>query len=88
MKNSNVNESPIACDTLLIIYVEYVVKQIIPRLLLECSMRQFHNEIIASPYDRGLLGSRHTNTNDVINSDTMLISLAPPKLPPMIDNKK
>ena len=47
-----------------------------------------HNELIASPDDGGLVGSRHAETNDVIISDTMLRSLAPPKLCPMIDNQK
>ena len=58
MKKSNVRESPIARDNLLITDVG------------------------------GLLGSRHSDTNDVIISDTMLRSLAPPQLRPMIDHKK
>ena len=51
-------------------------------------MRQLYNELIDSPDDGGLLGVRHAETNDVIISDTMLRSLAPPKLRPMIDNQK
>ena len=81
-------ESPIACDTLLITDVESRVKRRVPKLLLECSMQQLHNELIASPDDGGLLGSRHANTNDVIISDTMLCSLAPPQLSPMTDHLK
>ena len=88
MKNSNVSQSPITRDTLPITYADTKVKSRVPKLLLECSMRQLHNEIIASPYDGGLLGARHAKTNDVINSDTMLCSLAPPKLRPMKDNQK
>ena len=57
-----------------------------PKFLLECSIRQLHNEIIASPDDGGLLGAGHAETNDVIISDTMLRSLAPPQLRPMTDN--
>ena len=82
-EKSNVRESPIARDTLLITDAEYGVKRRMPKLLLECSMLQLHNEIIASPDDGALLGSRHADTNDVIISDTMIISLAPPKLCPM-----
>ena len=81
-------ESPIARDTLLITDAEYGVKQRVPKILLECSMRQLHNELIASPYDGVLLGARHTNTNVVIISDTMLCSLAPHQLRPMADNQK
>ena len=81
-------ESPIARYTLLITDAEYLVKRIVLRLLMECSMKQLHNEIIASPDDGVFLGSRHSNTNDVIVSDTMLRSLAPPQLRPMIDHHK
>ena len=83
MKNSNVRESPIARDTLLIKDAESRVKRRVPKLLLECSMQQFHNEIIASPDDGCLLGARHADKNYVIISDTMLRYLAPPQLCPM-----
>ena len=64
------------------------VKRKVPKLLLECSMQQLHNELITSPYDGGLVGARHAITNDAIISDTMLRSLAPTQLRPMIDNHK
>ena len=88
MNNSNVRESPIAHDTLLTIDAEYRVKQRVPKLLLKCSMRKLQNDIIASPYDGGLLGARHANTNDVTISEKMLRSLSPPQLRPMADTKK
>ena len=47
-----------------------------------------HNELIASPDNGGLLGARHAETNDVIISDTMLRSLAPPQLRQRTDNHK
>ena len=78
MKNSNVRESPIARDTLLITDAESGVKRRFSKLLLECSMQQLHNELITSPDDGGLLGARCTDTNDVIISDTILHSLEPP----------
>ena len=81
-------ESPIDRDNLLITDVEYGVKWIVPKLLLECSMQQLHNELIASPYYGGLLGARHANRNDVIISDTMIRSLAPPQIRPMTDHHK
>ena len=46
-------------------------------------MRQLHNELITSPDDGFLVGARHAKTNDVIISDTMLRSLAPPQLRPI-----
>ena len=51
-------------------------------------MQQLHNELIASPYDGGLVGARHAITNGVIISYTMLRSLAPPQLRPITDNHK
>ena len=59
-----------------------------PKLLLECSMWQLHNELIASPDDGGLVGARHAETNDMIIIDTMLRSLPPPQLRPMTDDHK
>ena len=43
---------------------------------------------IASPDNGGLLGSRHSDTNDVIISDTMICSLAPTQLLPMTYHHK
>ena len=88
MKNSNVRESPITRDTLLIVDAYTKEKRRVPKLLLECSMRQLHNELIASPDDGGLVGARHAIINDLIISDTMLRSLAPTQLRPMTDNYK
>ena len=54
-------EYPIVHDTLIINDAEYGVKQRVPKLLMECSMRQLQNELIASPDDGDLLGARHPN---------------------------
>ena len=78
MKNSNVHQSPITRDTLLIPDADTKVKRRVTKLLLECSMQQLHNELIASPDDGYLVGAIHAITNIVIISDTMLRSLAPP----------
>ena len=51
-------------------------------------MRQLHNELIASPDDGGLIVAIYVIINDVIISDTMLRSLAPPQQRPMTDNHK
>ena len=51
-------------------------------------MRQLHNDLIASPYYGGLLGARHSDTNDAIISDTILCSLAPPQIRPITYNHK
>ena len=51
-KNSSVCQSPITHDTLLIPDSDSKVKRRVPKLLLECSMRQLHNELITSPQER------------------------------------
>ena len=88
MKSSNVREYLISRDTLIFTDVESGVKRRMPKLLLKCSMRQLHNELISSPNDVGLLGDRHANKNDVIISDTILCSLAPPQPRPMTYHHK
>ena len=81
-------QSPITRNTLLIADADTKVKRRVTKLLLECSMRQLHNELIASPDDGRLVGARYAITNDVIISDTMLRSLGPPQLRPMTNNQK
>ena len=88
MKTSNMRESPMSCDTLLIADAEYGLKRMVTKLLLECSMRQLHNEIIASTDDGVLLGVRHADTNYVIISNTMLHFSAPLQLHPMTDHHR
>ena len=88
MKNYSVFESPILHDNLLITDAESGLKQRVPKLLLECSMRQLHNELIASSDYGGLIGARHAYTNDVIISDTMLLYLSLLQLRPMIYHHK
>ena len=66
MKNSNVCQSQITLGTLLIADADTKVKRKVPKRLSECSMRQLHNDLIASPDDGGLVGARHAITNDVI----------------------
>ena len=51
-------------------------------------MRHMHNELIDSPDDGDLLGASNAERNDVIRSDTMIRSLAPPQLRTMTDNQK
>ena len=53
------SQSPITCDTLLIADADTKVKRRVPKLLLECSIRQLQNELIDSPDYGGLVGARH-----------------------------
>ena len=50
-------------------------------------MRKFHNELITSQDDGGLLLARHVNTNDVRISGRIINSSAPPQLFPVTDHQ-
>ena len=52
---SHVRQSPITRDNLLIAEADTEEKYRVTTLLLECSMRQLHNELIASPDGGGLV---------------------------------
>ena len=58
------------------------------KLLLECSMCQWHNELILSPDKCGLTGLRNPVTGKVIISETMLVYIAPPQLRQMTNYNK
>ena len=88
MKSSNVRKYSIARDTLIITDAEYIVKQRVPKPLLECSMQELHNYFIAALDDGSLIGARHADTNDVIIINTMICSLGPPQLRQMIYHHK
>ena len=88
MKKSNVRESTISRDTLLITDAAYELKRRVKKPLLECSMGQLYHELVASPDYVGIMGGRHADINYLIISDTMLCSLAPHQLSPMTYNHK
>ena len=88
VKDSKMHESRISHDNLLITDTKSRVKKRVQKILLECSVRQFHNELVDSPDDGGLLGDIHAHKNYVIFSDKMICSSAPPQLSPMTDNHK
>ena len=70
-------ESLISRYSLLITDAESGVKRRFSKLLLECSMRQLHNELITSPDDGSLFGAIKADTNDVIFSDDFFFSTSP-----------
>jgi hypothetical protein len=89
LKNSKVRLLPIVNDTLLIKDTKTGVKHEVPKLLLECSIRQLHNDLLSPPNEGGLVGARDAFTNEaVITSDTMLQAIAPRELRQMSDRHK
>ena len=53
--------------------------QIVPKLLLQVSIRELHNSLLSDPHDGGLKDARYEYGNIII-SDSTLSSLFPPQL--------
>ena len=53
--------------------------QLVPKLLLQVSVRELHNSLVSDPNDGGLKDARDEN-GKIIISDSTLCSLSPPKL--------
>ena len=52
--------------------------QLVPKLLLQVSVRELHNSLVSDPNDCGLKDARDEDGNIII-SDSTLRSLLPPK---------
>jgi hypothetical protein len=88
LRNSNIRESPIVRDTLLVDDDGDGVKTRVPKLLLECSVRELHNELIAPTSEGGLEEAKDRVTGEVIISDTMLRSIMPEQIRRMQEHHK
>ena len=53
--------------------------QLVPKLLLQVSVRELHNSLMSDPNDGGIKDTRDEDENIII-SDSTLRSLLPPKL--------
>eukprot|EP00978_Attheya_sp_CCMP212_P022225 scaffold66031_cov63-Attheya_sp.AAC.2 len=79
LRNSNIHESPIVRDTLLIDEQGNGDRAHVPKLLLECSMRELHNEFLIVPASEGSLeeANNHVTGEVIIVSNTMLRNIMP-----------
>ena len=53
--------------------------QLVPKLLLQVSLRKLHNSLVSYPSNGGLKDSRDEDDNIIIR-DSTLLSLLPPQL--------
>ena len=72
-------QSPIANDCLEVKIDGYTEPQLVPKFLLQVSIRELHNSLVTNRKDGGLKESRHEDDNILI-SDSTLRSLLPPQL--------
>ena len=70
-------QSPIANDCLKVIIDGYTEPQLVPKNLLQVSVRELHNNLVCAKKDGGLKEARYEDDNIII-SDSTLRSLLPP----------
>ena len=61
--------------------------QLVPKLLLQVSVRELHNSFLSDPNDGGIKDARDEGDNIII-SDSTLYSLFPPQLKQMYAQHK
>ena len=74
-----VGQSPIYNDCLKVLLVDQTEPQLVPKLLLQVSMRELHNILVSDPNDGGIYYYRD-KYGKIIISDYNLCSLLPPQL--------
>ena len=78
MHNPQVVQSPIANDCLKVKIDGYTEPQLVPKLLLQVSVRELHNNLISAIKYGGPKEARDEDDNIII-SDSTLCSLLPPQ---------
>ena len=59
-----------------------MIEQLVPKLLLQASVKELHNRLVSDPNDDGLKYARYEDGKSII-SDSTLSSLLPPQLKQM-----
>ena len=78
-RHPQVIQSLISNDFLKVMLDDHTEPQLVPKLLLQVSVRELHNSLVSDPNDGGLKDSRDEDGNIII-SDPTLRSLLPPQL--------
>ena len=81
-RHPQVVQSPISNDCLKVVLYDQPEPQLVPKLLLQVSVRELHNSLVSDPNDGGLKDARDED-GKIIISDSTLRSLLPPQLKKM-----
>ena len=81
-RHPQVFQSPISNDCLKVMLDDQTETQLVPKLLLQVSVRELHNSLVSDPNYGGLKYSRD-EYDKIIISDLTLRSLLPPQLKQM-----
>ena len=75
-------QSPISNNCLKVVLDDQSEPQLVPKLLLQVSVRELNNSLVSDPNDVGLKDARDED-GKIIISDSTFRSLLPPQLKPM-----
>ena len=75
-------QSPISNDCLKVVLYDQTEPQLVPKLLLQVSIRELPNSLVSDPNDGGIKDARDED-GKIIISDSTLRSLLPPQLKQM-----
>ena len=78
-RHPQVVQSPISNDCLKVVLYDQIEPQLVPKLLLQVSVREPHNSLVSDPNDGGIKDARDED-GKIIISDSTLQSLLPPQL--------
>ena len=78
-RHPQVVQSPISNDCLKVLLDDKTEPQLVPKLLLQLSVRELYNSLVSDPNDDGLKDARDEDGKNII-SDSTLRSLLPPQL--------
>ena len=81
-RHPQVFQPPISNDCLKVVLHDQTEPQIVPKFLLQVSVRELHNILVSDPNDDGLKDARDED-GKIIISDSTLHSLLPPQLKQM-----
>ena len=77
--HTQVVKSPIYNDCLKVMFDNQTEPQLVPKLLIQASIRELYNSLVSDPNYGGLKDARYEDDNIII-SDSTLRSLLPPQL--------
>ena len=75
-RNTQVVQSPISNDCLKVMFDDQTQPQLVPKLLLQVSVREPHNSLVRNPNDGGLKDARDEDDNIIISDSTMRLLLS------------
>ena len=81
-RHPQVVQSPISNDCLKVIFYDHTEPQLVPKVLLQVSVRELHNSLVSDPNYGGLKYAMDED-GKIIISDSTLSSLLPPQLKQM-----